>query len=400
MTQDKVTDFIALWQDKNSKNEDSIREVFRSMFQEMLESEIESHLGASRHERTEARRGHRNGYQPRMLNTRVGRIELMIPRDREGNFRTELFDRYQRSERALVLSILEMYVSGVSTRKVRKITEELCGLDISKSQVSRLAKLLDRDVAAWRSRLLDRPYRYLVVDALYEKIRDNGVPLSRAVLVVVGISKDGYREILGIWAGNTENEETWAGVFRDLKSRGLRGTEFIVSDNHKGLRRAVERHLQGALWQRCHVHFMRNVLQYVKKQDIRKTVDLLRAVTNSLTLDKARQRLDEAVEELRRIYPKVAAMLEDEAEEILSVFHLPEHHRRKMRSTNMLERFNSEIRRRTRVVRIFPDEASCLRLVSAIAMETNEEWMGRKYTCMEENIEVKDIEVKPHEVVA
>ena len=329
MTQNKANDFIALWQDKNSKNDDSLREVFRSLLQELLETEIEAHLGASRYERTDSRRGHRNGYQQRMLNTRVGKIELMIPRDRDGNFRTELFDRYQRSEKALVLAILEMYISGVSTRKVRKITEELCGLDISKSQVSRLTKLLDKDVSTWRSRLLERPYRYLIVDALYEKIRNNGIPLSRAVLIVVGVTADGYREILGTWIGNTETEETWASVFRDLGSRGLRGVKFIVSDNHKGLRRAVGRHFQDVLWQ--HVHFMRNVLQHVKKMDIRRVADLLRAVTNSLTLEKARQRLDEAVEELRRDYPKVSAMLEDDAEEILSVFHLPEHHRRKLR---------------------------------------------------------------------
>jgi putative transposase len=399
MTQDKANDFIALWQDKNSKNDDSFREVFRSMLQELLESEIESHIGASRHERTESRRGHRNGYQPRMLNTRVGKIELMIPRDRDGNFRTELFDRYQRSEKALVLAILEMYVSGVSTRKVRKITEELCGLDISKSQVSRLTKLLDKNVSTWRSRLLERPYRYLIVDALYEKIRNNGIPLSRAVLIVVGVTADGYREILGTWIGNTETEETWASVFRDLKSRGLRGVKFIVSDNHKGLRRAVERHFQGVLWQRCHVHFMRNVLQHVKKMDIRRVADLIRAVTNSLTLEKARQRLDEAIEELQRDYPKVSAMLEDDAEEILSVFHLPEHHRRKLRSTNMLERYNSEIRRRTRVVRIFPNEASCIRLISAMAMEQNEKWMERKYIRMEQQVEENN-NVKPRVAVA
>jgi transposase-like protein len=399
MTHNKANDFIALWQDKNSKNDDSFREVFRSMLQELLETEIESHIGASRYERTDSRRGHRNGYQQRMLNTRVGKIELMIPRDRDGNFRTELFDRYQRSEKALVLAILEMYISGVSTRKVRKITEELCGLDISKSQVSRLTKLLDKDVSTWRSRLLERPYRYLIVDALYEKIRNNGIPLSRAVLIVVGVTADGYREILGTWIGNTETEETWASVFRDLKSRGLRGVKFIVSDNHKGLRRAVGRHFQDVLWQRCHVHFMRNVLQHVKKMDIRRVADLLRAVTNSLTLEKARQRLDEAVEELRRDYPKVSAMLEDDAEEILSVFHLPEHHRRKLRSTNMLERYNSEIRRRTRVVRIFPNEASCVRLISAMAMEQNEEWMARKYIRMEQQVEENSNE-KPCEAVA
>lgn len=400
MTNNKSNDFFALWQEKKEKNEDTLRDLFRSILQEMLESEIESHLGAGRHERSTTRSGYRNGYQPRMLNTRVGRIELMVPRDRDGKFHTELFERYQRSEKALVLAILEMYVSGVSTRKVRKITEELCGLDISKSQVSRLAKSLDNDVSAWRYRLLQRPYKYLIVDALYEKIRDSGIPLSRAVLLVVGVSSDGYREILGTWIGNTENEETWAGVFRDLKSRGLRGTEFIVSDNHKGLRRAVERHLQGVIWQRCHVHFMRNVLHQVKKQDSRKVIDLLRSITNSLTLSKARQRLDEAIEELSSDYPKVAEMLEDEAEEILSVFHLPEAHRRRMRSTNMLERFNSEIRRRTRVVRIFPNEASCIRLVSALAMEMNEEWMGRKYLRMEERIETIQNVAKRREVVA
>jgi len=313
-------------------------------------------------------------------------MELMVPKDREGRFQTELFDRYQRSEKALTLAIIEMYVQGVSTRKVKKITEELCGLEISRSQVSRLTKGLDEEIAIWRNRPLNKEYPYLVVDARYEDIRNGLHVTSQGVLLVVGVSKEGYREHLGVWNADSENEGSWTVAFRELKDRGLKGVEYIVSDDHSGLVKAVKRQFQGVIWQRCQTHFIRNVLSMVSKKDRPKILAYLKEITGSTSLESARKRIRETVDALEITHPKVAEFLDTHGEEILGVYALPESHRKRMRSTNMLERYNQEIKRRTRVVRIFPNKQSCVRLVAALAMETNEEWMARRYLKMNEEL--------------
>jgi len=275
-----------------------------------------------------------------------------------------------------------MYVQGVSTRKVKKITEKLCGLEISKSQVSELSKGLDAEIETWRNRPLEGSYPYLVVDARYEKVRRNHHVVTEGVLTVVGIREDGYREILGVWTADSENEVSWSEVFKALKERGLKGVLYVVSDDHKGLVKAIERQFQGVLWQRCQVHFIRNVLSRIRKKDRKEVIELMREITGARTLDKAREKMREAIVHLERPYPEVARLLDEHGEEILSVYQLPESHRKKMKSTNMLERFHQEIKRRTRVIRIFPNEASCIRLVSALAIEMNEEWMERRYVTM------------------
>lgn len=366
--------------------DDPLRSLLVHTIQRVLEEELTAFLNAESYSRTEHRTGYRNGYKPRKLKTRVGRLELMVPKDREGRFQTALFDRYQRNEKALTLAIMEMYIQGVSTRKVKKITEELCGLEISKSQVSNLAKGLDEEVKIWRNRPLAKKYPYLIVDARYEKIRRGGHVISQGVLIVVGIGEDGYRELLGVWCADTESEQTWSEVFKELKERGLEGVTYIVSDEHKGLKKAVQRQFQGVTWQRCQVHFMRNVLSSVAKKDRSMILSYLREITGSINLESARKRLSETVYKLEATHPKVAEYLDTYGEEILAVYNLPEPHRKRMRSTNMLERFNEEIKRRTRVIRIFPNEQSCIRLVTALASETNEEWMARRYldmTCEE-----------------
>ena len=377
-------DLLALWQDGSEKCEDTLRHFLQVMLQKLLEEEMTAFLGVEHYERSEDRRGWRNGYKPRTFNTRVGRLDLMVPKDREGNFQPELFERYQRSEKALVLAIVEMYLKGVSTRKVKSITEALCGLDISRSQVSSLTKSLDEEIDAWRMRGLENKYPYLVADARYEKVRQGGHVVSKAVLIVVGVSEKGSREILGTWVSHGETESTWSEAFRDLKRRGLGGVEFVVSDDDKGLKSAIRKHFPGVPWQRCQVHFVRNVLGLVRKGDRKRVLELLRGVTQSATLEQARRNLREAASELEHDYPKVSRLLDEHGEEILTVYALPAPHRRKMRSTNMLERFNQELKRRTRVVRIFPDDGSCLRLVSALSMEANEEWLERRYLDMEE----------------
>jgi len=377
------TGLLGVWQEACEGGEDGLRRLVQHVIQEVLEEELTAFLGAESYERTGGRRGYRNGYKPRGLVTRVGKIELMVPKDREGRFRTELFERYQRSEKAFVLTIAQMYVEGVSTRKVKKVTEMLCGLEISRNQVSALAKGLDGQIAAWRNRpLSEKEYPYLVVDARYEKVRQGSQVVSRGVAVVVGVDEDGYREILGTYVSNTESEASWSEVFRDLSDRGLRGVLYVVSDDHKGLVRAIDRHFQGVVWQRCQVHFARNVMSMVRRCDRRWMLGLLRRITGSRTLEEAERQLKQAVESLETAYPKVAGLLEEHGHEILAVYALPESHRTPMRTTNTLERLNQELRRRTRVVRIFPDDRSCLRLVTALAMETSEEWSGRRYVQM------------------
>jgi transposase-like protein len=376
------TRLTGILQASSSAGDDPIRTILRHTIQQVLEEEMTAFLNAEPYSRTDERRGYRNGYKPRVLKTRVGRLELMVPQDREGRFRTELFEKYQRSEKALVLAIAEMYVQGVSTRKVKRITEELCGLEISKSQVSVLARGLDAEIAAWQERPLKNGYCYLVVDALYEKVRDSGSVVSRGVLAVTGIDDEGYREVLGVWCADTESEASWSQVFRELKERGVTEVSYIVSDNHSGLVDAIHRHFQGAVWQRCQVHFIRNVLGMVPKRDRAKVLALLREITGASCLESALNRLNEAVDTLEDTHPKVAAMLDMHGEEMLAVYALPEQHRKRMRTTNMVERLNEEIRRRTRVIRIFPNEAACVRIVSALAIEINDEWMERKYLDM------------------
>lgn len=364
---------------------DGFREMLRATIQAVMEEEITAALEAERYERREGRVGYRNGYKPRILNTRVGRMELQVPKDRDGQFQTEVFERYQRSEKALTLAVAEAYVQGVSTRKVKKITEQLCGLEISKSQVSRLSVRLNEEVEKWRNRKLEKEYRYLVVDARYEHIREEGAVQSGGVLLVVGISAEGYREILGVWCADSESENSWTAVFRDLKERGLSGVKYVVSDDHRGLKAAIDRCFQGAVWQRCQAHFMRNIRSMVSSnQDKKLIVKLLQGITESADREEAQKRLHAAVEQLAPTHRKVAEYLDEHGEEILGVYALPEKHRKRMRTTNMLERYNLELKRRTRVVGIFPNRWSCIRLVASMAMEKNEEWMEKRYLTMDE----------------
>lgn len=378
---ENATRILADWQE-GLGGEDYLRGLVERVVQQVLEAEMTSFLGAEAYQRNGERRGWRNGYKPRVLKTRVGELELMVPKDRDGEFQTELFERYQRSEKALVLAMQEMYVEGVSTRKVTAITEALCGLEISKSQVSALAGRLDAEIDEWRRRSLTKPYPYLVVDARYEKVRRGGAIVSQGVLIVVGIDENGYREVLGVWVFDSESEASWGAVFAELKERGLRGVRYVVSDDHAGMVRAIGRHFQGVVWQRCQVHFVRNALALCGQQQRPQVARLMKAVTEAPTREAAKAALGAAIAELKAKAPKVARLLEEHGEQMLAVYALPEEHRKRMRTTNMLERQNQELKRRTRVVRVFPNERACLRLASALLMETNQEWMERKYLNM------------------
>jgi putative transposase len=381
---------------------DFLREIVERVLQEMLEAEMTEHIGAAPYERSATRTGHRNGHKPRTLRTRVGTLNLLVPQDREGTFSTRLFSRYQRNEKALVLALMEMYIEGVSTRKVKEITEELCGTSFSKSLVSSLAGSLDSELEAWRMRRLEAAsYPYVFVDARYEKVRVDHKVVNQGVLVVSAVKDDGYREILGVEVANTENEATYHDLFRSLKRRGLSGVQLVISDDHEGLKAAIARHFQGASHQRCQVHYARNLLGMVGYARRKELGADLRAIFAAPDRKQALTIASSSAEGWRQKgNEKVAEHLEEHIEECLSCLAFPESHRRRIRTTNGLERLNQEIKRRTRVVRIFPNEKSCLRLVTALAVEQSEEWItGRRYLdmgefegyCPEEKREVEEV---------
>ena len=363
-----------------------LRGIVEGVLQHLLEAEITEHIGAALYERTDARKGHRNGHKPRKLKSRVGTLELLVPQDREGTFSTSLFARYQRNEKALTLALMEMYLEGVSTRKVREVTEELCGTSFSKSTVSRLASTLDSELEEWRHRPLEaESYPYLFVDARYEKVRIGCRIVSEGVLVVCAVRGDGFREILAVEVADVESEASYQELFRALKERGLKGVELVTSDEHKGLKNAIERHFRGASHQRCQFHYAKNLLGLVSFGKRKELGAALRAVFSAPTRELALRAAEELADRWRESHPKVAEHIEEHIEECLACLSFPESHRRRIRTTNGLERFNQEIKRRSRVVRIFPNRQACLRLVTALAVETSEEWLtGRRYLDMEE----------------
>lgn len=368
------------WQAALIDQPDFLKHALQHFMQKALEEEFQKFIGANEYQRTPERKGYRNGSYERQLKTRVGSLLISVCRDRDGEFRSELFERYQRSEKALVLGILEMYLWGVSTRNVEDIVETLCGFGVSKSQVSSYTKQLDEDLKPWRERPLIEEYQYLVFDARYEKVRENSRVISKAFVVAVGITLEGRREIIGCWTANSESFEAWDECLKGLKARGLKGVKFVVSDDNKGLRNAIAKHFQGVIWQRCQVHFMRNFLGKLAKSEQREGIRLLKDVFSAESKQEAKERLKK-VEEFLKAKKKegIWKWLEENVEETLMVMELPIEHRKKMKSTNMLERVNQELKRRSRVVRIFPNEQSCLRLLTALCQEISEGWNERKY---------------------
>ena len=379
-----------------------LRGIVERVVQQLLEAEMTHHIGAAPYERTERRTGQHNGYKRRTLRTRVGTLDLLVPQDREGTFSTRLFSRYQRNEKALVLAPMEMYVEGVSTRKVKEVTEELCGTSFSKSLVSSLAGSLDSELEAWRKRRLEaQAYPYLFVDARYEKVRVDRKVVNQGVLVVSGVRDDGFREILGVELADTESEATYQELFRSLKRRGLSGVVLVVSDDHEGLKAAIARHFQGASHQRCQVHYARNLLGMVGSARRKELGADLRAIFAAPDRKQALTIASSVAEKWRKKgNEKVTEHIEEHIEECLSCLAFPESHRRRIRTTNGLERLNQEIKRRTRVVRIFPNKESCLRLVTALAVEQSEEWItGKRYLDMSELKEQRHAERESEEVM-
>lgn len=363
---------------------DGLKELLREVLQEVLEQEMTDALGAEKGERTAGRLGYRSGYYGRTLVTRVGKLELRIPQDRQGQFSTQIFERYQRSEKALVSALAEMYIQGVSTRKVKAITEELCGHAFSASAISAVNKTLDESLERFAKRPLEEAYPYLILDARYEKVRQDGVIRSQAVQIAIGINEEGRRQILAVELANRESQTSWREVLLELKSRGLRGVELVVSDNHPGLKRAIAEVLPEAVWQRCYVHFLRNALDHLPRKAVDDCLQELRWLYDRRDLAEAQKDLAQWLERWGQKYPKLCEWVEENIGETLTFYRLPLPHHKHLKSTNMLERFNEEIKRRTRVVRIFPNEASCLRLIRALAAETHEGWLeASRYLNME-----------------
>jgi putative transposase len=357
---------------------DGMARAIEILVNEAMKIERSAALGAEPYERTNHRRGYANGFKPKTLQTRVGQVELQVPQTRGVEFYPKSLERGVRSERALKLAVAEMYVQGVSTRKVTQITSELCGLDLSSSQVSRAAQLLDEELESWRSRPLGK-LPYLVVDARYEKVRHGGSVVDCAVLVAVGVLPTGKRTVLGVSAKLSEAEVHWREFLQSLVDRGLHGVELITSDAHEGLKAARKSVFPGVPWQRCQFHLQQNAAAYVPKVDMRSEVAAdLRGVFNAPDRNEADRLLQLTSEKYRSSAPKLADWMEQNVPEGLTVFTRTSAHRRRLRTSNMLERLNQEIHRRTRVATLFPNEASLLRLVSAVLAEVDEEWQTGK----------------------
>lgn len=366
------------------REEDGLRMFLQAMAQQVLQTEVGQHLVAAPHERSQRRKGYRNGTKPRRLNTRVGELELEVPQVRGCEpYHPSLFAKWQRSERALLVACAEMYFQGVSTRNVKRVLETMCDGEVSSMTVSRVAAELDEKLGEFRSRRLDQTtWPYLMIDARYEKVRVEGRVVSQAVLVVVGFTDQGRREVLHWSVGDSESESNWSEVFRDLKDRGVSGVKLAVSDAHQGIRRALARHFQGVAWQRCRVHFKREMGRKVSYKLMKELMGDLSSVYASWDRVECLRRGQEMAQKWKPRCPAVSAMLSDGLEDTLAVLSFPEHHRRKLASTNLLENVMKRLKKRTRVVGIFPNRASCDRLIGSQLLELHERWQVQEKSHM------------------
>jgi len=363
------------------KGLEAVPELLRVMINNAMQAERSKYLQAEEYERTEDRRGHANGYKPKTVKTRMGEITFSVPQVREGGFYPAALEKGLRSERALVITLAEMYIQGVSTRKVKAITEQLCGVEISAMQVSRAVAQLDAVLQEWRERPLGE-ITYLYVDARYEKVRQSGQVRDAAVLMATGITPKGERQVLGVSVSLSEHESHWKSFLKGLKDRGMKDVKLVISDDHEGLGAARRAVLGSVPCQRCHFHLQQNAGAYVPKQAMRMEVAAdIRSMFNAPDRKTAEEFLQAAIQKYAVSAPRLSAWLEENLSEGFTVFDFPLEHRKSIRTTNSLERVNKEIRRRTRVVGVFPNEASCLRLISALLMEISEEWQIGKHYC-------------------
>lgn len=370
---------IELLEDYLIDQENGLKKLLTWFLNLVMQLESAEQIEAEPYQRIESRKAHRNGYKERSLKTRVGELQLKKPQFREISFKTKVFDRYSRVEKALINAIIESYLQGVSTRKVKDIISQLGIEDLSASSVSRISKELDEKVEEFLKRPIEHPIPYLFVDASYFKVRTDSRYVTKAFLVVTGIRDDGYREILGAKIADGEDELFWSGLFQDLADRGLSGVKLVISDGHKGIQKAVEKSFLGASWQMCHVHFSRAVLRNVAKKYHKEIVDKIKTALEDET------KMEDLAEELRkRGYSKSADTIDRFRFSLWNYRAFPRDHWRRIRTTNGLERINKELKRRTRVVGAFPSESSFMRLGVSILIDINEEWLtAKKYLSMD-----------------
>lgn len=363
----------------------SLARLVSDVLNPILKAQVAEHLQAQPYERTDIRTGQRNGVRSRKLVTRVGAVELDVPQVRGTRFYPVLFERYQRSEQAFMAVLMEMVINGVSTRKVQRITQELCGHEFSKSTVSDVVKELDPLVDAWRNRPLnDEAFPFVLVDATMIKVRKDGRVRQQSLLTATGIAASGTREILGFAIDDSESSRSWGDFFAGLKQRGLHGVDLVVSDQHAGLVQAVRTHFQGASWQRCQTHLMRNIMDVCPEAEKSLVRERIRVIFNAVDEQSARNLANQFVDEFHQKVPKVTQKLEEALDDAIAVLALPPKYHRQLRTTNTVERLNSEIHRRERVFRVFPNMASAVRLIGAILMELDEEYQERRYFDMKQ----------------
>jgi transposase-like protein len=363
---------------------DFLREAITLMTQLLMEAEVSERIGAQRYERSEARQTHRNGYRGRSWETRVGDISLRIPKLRRGSYFPSFLEPRRRAEKALMAVIQTAYVEGVSTRKVDQLVQSLGLEGIDKSRVSRICRELDEAVHSFRQRPLNTAYPYVWLDALYLKVRQNHRIVNMALVIAIGVRETGEREILGVEIGSSEEESFWKAFLRSLVQRRLKGVELVISDAHQGLQKAIQAVLVGAAWQRCRVHFMRNVLAHVPKADKSIVAAAIRTIFAQRNEEAARLQLAEVLKAMESRWPKAAEVLAGGEDEVLTYMGFPQEHWSRIYSTNPLERLNKEVKRRTNVVGIFPNTDAVLRLVGSVLLEIHEEWqVGRRYFSQE-----------------
>lgn len=368
---------------KDTKDE-AFSKLLEAILNQVLLAQSAEQIGAQPYERSDERMAYRNGFRERGLTTRIGSITLDVPRHRNGNFSTTMFQRYQRSEQALVLAMIEMVINGVSTRKIKNVTEELCGENFSKSTVSNLCKQLDPIVAAFRNRPLEKHYPFVIVDAMYINVREDGRVRKKGLLIATAVNEEGHREVIGFNVDDSESATNWGDLFYDLKQRGLAKVDIITSDDHKGLVKAIGKHFQGTTWQRCQTHFSKNILDKTPKRHQSELKKHITSIYNAKDMTEARRLLSETLKEFESRAPKGITILEEGFEDVMAVMSLPEKYRKRLRTTNSIERLNQEVRRRDRVIRIYPNEESVIRLLGSVLMEQDEKWSTRKYLNMDD----------------
>lgn len=388
----KNTGFGKVWEGLAEQGVEGFRPMIEWFWNALMQIERSDVLKAEPYERTAERAGYANGFKPKTLQTRLGAIELQVPQVRGISFYPRSLEKGSRSEVALKLAVAEMYVQGVTTRRVTKVVEELCGLEVTSAQVSRVAQGLDEQLAAFRNRPLGA-YRFVILDARYEKVRVNGSVIDCAVLTAIGINAQGYREILGVSVSLSEAEVHWKQFLADLQKRGLQGVELFVSDDHAGLKAARKAVFPSVPWQRCQFHLAQNAQAYAPKVAMRPEIaQAMRDIFNAPSYEEARRQVDLSVARYAKSAPEFAVWLEDNIEEGLTIFQLPRALWKKLRTSNMLENLNREIRRRTRLANLFPNKESCLRLVTAVLQEIHEDWItGKKYIDLEKIEEQPDL---------